>query len=105
MKGFLSFLKGTHTLTLWFLLLFLTPLGDNLPLCSRGSSRRLPASLGRRSYARTHGARPNGLEQTLRRADSSLSRPHALPCYGRSEQRAVLCGLEVQKWLWENSGL
>lgn len=54
MKGFLSFLKGTHTLTLGFLLLFLTPLGDNLPLCSRGSSRRLPASLGPRRHARTH---------------------------------------------------
>lgn len=76
-KGFLCFLQGTHPLPLRFWLLFLTPLGDNWPLCSRGSSRRLPASLGPRRHAH---ARPNGLEEPLRKADGSLSRPHALPC-------------------------
>lgn len=76
-KGFLSFLQGTHPLTLWFRLLFLTPLGDNWPLCSRGSSRRLPTLLGLTRHART---RPNGLEEPLGKADGSLSRLHALPC-------------------------
>lgn len=71
--------ERAHTLTLESPLLFLTPLGDNLPLCSRGSSRWLQALLLPCAGKHVHG-RVESLEPSPGKADNSSSRPHTLLC-------------------------